>query len=96
VNRPSCAAVVYEMADTYCGQSVADASVGDLLWNPKAGEGHVLVAEVACESTHNGRSVDCGCGGWGLQPCPCNTLVCECGEDDSWRDHHYFILARPP
>jgi hypothetical protein len=68
--------------------------VGDLLWNPKGGDGHVLVAKVKCGGEHNGERVDCGCGGWGMQPCPSTTLVCECGEDGSWRDHHYEILAR--
>jgi hypothetical protein len=71
-----------------------DGEVGDLLWNPKAGDGHVLVAEVPCGGEFKGRSVDCGCGGWGVVPCPSTTVVCECGEDGSWRDHHYEILAR--
>lgn len=32
--------------------------------------------------------------GWGTQPCTSSTLVCECGEDGAWRDHHYILLAR--
>lgn len=74
-----------------------DAKVGDLLWNPKAGAGHVLVTEARCGTGNYGRyntPADCGCGGWGMQPCPSTTLICECGEDGSWRDHHYYILRR--
>lgn len=82
------------MRDDSYGQPASDADLGDLLWNPKSGDGHVLVAEVRCGDRHNGRSVDCGCGGWGTNPCPSTTLVCECGQDGSWRDHHYELLAR--
>jgi hypothetical protein len=70
-----------------------EAEVGDELWNPKAGEGHVIVAEVPCDE---GRTADCGCGGWLSQRCTSTTLVCECGEDNSWRDHHYELLAPCP
>lgn len=90
-----CAEVTYEMADDHAGEPVYNASLGDLLWNPKMGAGHILAAEARCNSRHNGRTVDCGCGGYGSHPCPSTTLICECGEDDSWRDHHYFILAKP-
>jgi hypothetical protein len=89
----TCAAVTYDMAGPGLGDPPYDAGVGDLLWNPKAGAGHVLVAEVECGTEHNGRRVDCGCGGWGKQPCGSWVLVCECGEDDSFRDHHYEILS---
>jgi hypothetical protein len=82
------------MAGKGLGDPAYEAEVGDLLWNPKAGEGHVLVAEVRCGEKHHGRRVDCGCGGWGSQPCPSTTTVCECGEDGSFRDHHFEILAR--
>ncbi len=65
-------------------------SVGDLLWNPKMGEGHVLAKLVDCGLD----GADCGCGGWGAQPCTSQTLVCECGKSDADRDHHYLVLAR--
>jgi hypothetical protein len=91
-----CAEVTFEMRDDSYGRPVYEGDVGDLLWDPKGGEGHILVAKAACgsENRHNGRRVNCGCGGWGSQPCPCLTLICECGEDGSWRDHHYCLLAR--
>jgi hypothetical protein len=89
-----CADVSYDMRGLGAGDSAAYADLGDLLWNPKMGEGHVLVAEVPCNSEYNGRRVDCGCGGWGMRPCPSTTLICECGQDGSWRDHHYAVLAR--
>lgn len=83
---------------------ISDAEVGDLLWNPKGGEGHVLIKELVCgELTGTGEHpewpancVGCGtCEGWGLKPGGL-TLVCECGEDSRTRDHHYWILARKP
>lgn len=94
-----CADVTWAMRGKDAGMSAADADVGDLLWNPKGGDGHVLVEEVACGAVHGrGRyptlGANCGCGGWGMQPCPSTTLICECGQDGSWRDHHYEILAR--
>jgi hypothetical protein len=82
------------MRDSICGEPDYKADLGDLVWNPKMGDGHVLVAEVKCHTEYNGRRVDCGCGGWGMMPCPSTTLVCECGEDGSYRDHHYILLAR--
>lgn len=90
----ACVAVTWDMRDANYGQPAWDANLGDLLWNPKAGEGHVLVAEVLCGEERDGRTFDCGCGGWGSYPCPSTTLICECGQDGSWRDHHYEILAR--
>lgn len=86
-----CSEVSFDMRDDNYGQPLSEAEVGDLLWNPKGPEGHVLVGELPCDG---GRTADCGCGGWGMQPCPSTTLVCECGEDDSWRDHHYALLAK--
>ena len=76
-----------------------EGGIGSLIWNPKGGDGHVLVAEVPCNAWNSERDekygfVDCGCGGWLTNPEPHTTLVCECGEDGSWRDHHYEILAR--
>ncbi len=91
----TCAAVTWDMRNTQYGGPEWSAKVGDLLWNPKMGDGHVLVAEVPCGADHNGRRANCGCEGWGRQPCPSMTLVCECGEDGSWRDHHYVTLAGP-
>lgn len=86
-----CADVTFEMGDgSYGTARPYEADVGALLWNSKAGEGHVLVRQVSCGE---GGS-NCGCGGWGQQPCPASTMLCECGEDDSWRDHHYEVLAR--
>jgi hypothetical protein len=97
VSAPTtCAAVDWDMRDDSHGTSSIEAEVGDLVWNPKAGEGHVLAIEAPCGSTHNGLPVDCGCGGWGLNPCPGTSLICECGEDNSSRDHHYVMLARGP
>ncbi len=94
-NPPHCAAVTFDMrGEDYGAYDYWKADVGDLLWNPKMGDGHVLVADVRCGSLVNGRRVDCGCGGWGSQPCRSMTLVCQCGEDGSWRDHHYVVLAR--
>lgn len=89
-----CTNVTWDMRGTGAGRPAYEAdSIGDLLWNPKGGEGHVVVAEVRCGEKFNDRTVDCGCGGWGMQPCPSTTMVCECGEDGSWRDHHYEVLA---
>ena len=92
-----CADVNCDMAGEGDGDPAWDAELGDLLWNPKAGEGHVLVEEARCGTGSYGRyatPADCGCGGWGRNPCPSTTLICECGEDGSSRDHHYYILAR--
>ena len=95
----NCADVTYDMRDVREGETFHDAEVGDLLWNPKGGDGHLLVEEVRCGEVHGrGRyptlGADCGCGGWGMQPCPSRTLICECGQDGSWRDHHFELLAR--
>lgn len=90
----TCAAVEFDMRDTAYGQPWYDANLGDLLWNPKGGDGHALTAEAKCGETHNGKRVDCGCGGWTSRPCTAPTLICECGQDGSWRDHHYEMLAR--
>ncbi|WCB94450.1 hypothetical protein DSM104299_03187 [Baekduia alba] len=85
----TCAAVQWDMKDESYGQSAVDAEIGDLLWNPKGGKGHVIVAEVPCD----GGKHDCGCGGH-ITVGPHTTLLCECGQDDSWRDHHYELLAK--
>lgn len=93
-NVKRCADVTYDMADQHCGESHCDSDVGDLLWNPKMGDGHILVAEAPCGSQYNGKRVDCCCGGW-IPACSSPSCICECGEDNSWRDHHYEILAKP-
>jgi hypothetical protein len=87
----TCAEVTFDMAGEGFREPSYHGEVGDLLWNPKAGEGHVLMREVPCDG---GKTADCGCGGWGSQPCPSISLICECGEDSSYRDHHYVLLAR--
>lgn len=87
-----CSEVTYDMCDSDKHEPHYLANVGDLLWNPKSGDGHVLVSETICGQKYNGRTVNCGCQGYGIQPCPNTTLVCECGEDDSWRDHHYELI----
>lgn len=95
-----CADVTWDMRGHGVGRPVYEANVGDLVWNPKGGEGHVLVAEARCGEKHNGSTVDCGCGGWlvayGAGPCTSTVRICECGEDDSWRDHHYEVLRMAP
>lgn len=89
-----CADVTWEMRGRGAGLPDHRASLGDLLWDPKMGEGHVLIAEVLCgDRKHTGMPADCSCGGWGQRPCPSTTLVCECGTDGSMRDHHWQILA---
>ena len=89
-----CADVKHHMRGDGYGEPAYEASVGDLLWDPKAGEGHIIVAELRCGTEYTGRRIDCGCGGWGMWPCPSETPVCECGQDGSWRDHHDILLAR--
>lgn len=85
----TCSAVTYDLADEHKGERWYEkTSIGDLLWNPKGGYGHVLARLEPC-----GGKYDCGCGGW-LGVCEQSTWVCECGEDNSWRDHHYKLLAR--
>lgn len=89
-----CADVTWDMADEHLEQSAAGAKVGDLVWQPKMGVGHILVSEAKC----NGGAFYCGyCGGMmsstsgyceGVYP------QCECGRVDIC-DHHVFILARP-
>lgn len=85
-----CAEVTYDMADRHKGEPTYEANVGSLLWDPKMGAGHVVVREAPC----NGSTINCGCGGWGSEPCKSLVLICECGQDDSYRDHHDYILAR--
>lgn len=97
-----CADVTFAMGDgSYGDLRPWDVGVGGLLWNPKGGEGHVLIAEVKCGEKmgvgqHPDRIANCGCDGWVAADCSAPTLVCECGEDASWRDHHYGALRKAP
>jgi len=92
-----CADVTWDMGDgSYEKVRVWEVGVGALLWNTKGG-GHVLVREAKCGEPilvgdNPYAKADCGCNGW-IGPCSSTTLVCECGEDNSWRDHHYEVLA---
>ncbi len=63
------------------------ANVGDLVWDPKMGEGHIIAGTVTCGKDRN----YCGyCGGMGEDH---EYLVCMCGGFDVC-DHHGFVLAR--
>lgn len=85
--------MTWSMADGHLHESAHDANVGDLVWQPKMGEGHVLVSEAKCGTA----GFYCGyCGGMmttasgyceGVYP------QCECGEVDLC-DHHVFVIAR--
>lgn len=95
----TCAEVTFDFAESLENLGAYEGEIGDLCWNPKGGDGHVFIKRVKCGDRfgvgqYPDRLADCGCNGWGLRPCPGTTLVCECGEDESWRDHHYFLLAR--
>lgn len=94
----TCADVTYDMAGEGHGEPSYEAEIGDLVWNPKGGYGHVIVSEVPCAYSKVPweHGPECGCGGWGSGLCPSITQVCECGEDNSCRDHHYELLARKP
>ena len=95
----TCAAVTYDMAGEGHGEPSYDADLGDLLWNPKGGYGHVLTHQARCNVSRKREPgepiVDCCCGGW-CGPCDSLVDICECGEDNSRRDHHYELLARKP
>jgi hypothetical protein len=89
-----CSDVTCDMRGEGYGEPYYHCEVGDLIWDFKGG-GHIIVAEVLCGSpSPKGGKVDCACGGHGRQPCPSLTFICECGEDGSWRDHHYVLLSR--
>lgn len=60
-------------------ESAAEADIGDLVWNPKMGEGHVLV-----------RMGEPQQFGWEE---PWSVPECECGQVDML-DHHTFLLGR--
>jgi hypothetical protein len=70
-----------------------DFKVGDLVWNPKMGDGHVLVSEKTCSGDFY-----CGyCGGmcYWTKSGYCEGIFpqCECGSFDVC-DHHGWIIAR--
>jgi hypothetical protein len=95
-----CADVTFEMRDEHYDEPwYENAAAGDLLWNPKGGEGHVLVEVVPCgQRIGRGRwpnaRANCGCDGY-FGPCKNGvSWLCECGEDNASRDHHYKLLAR--
>lgn len=95
----TCAEVTWEMGDGSYDLNLGwwqGGGIGSLIWNPKGGGGHVLVAEIACgEPIGRGEfptvGANCGCDGY-FSPCDSTSFVCECGEDNSWRDHHYRLL----
>lgn len=91
-----CVDVTYDLGDEESLSAVtgphtglSDWDVGDLVWNPKMGEGHVLTGTREC-----GPDWYCGyCGQWDGG---CGTWVrCECGDFDPG-DHHGYLLARRP
>lgn len=94
-----CIDVSFEMGDGSYEKGVPwyqGEAIGALLWNPKGGNGHVIVSEDACTQGHHDREGpirNCGCGGY-FGACESTTFVCECGEDNSWRDHHYLLLRK--
>jgi hypothetical protein len=89
----TCAAVTFDMGDGSYEANVGwweGGGKGALLWNPKGGYGHVLDHQEPC-----GGLRDCGCGGW-FGACSSSVWMCECGEDDAHRDHHYALLRKAP
>lgn len=42
-----CSDVTWELRGEGCDDTAWKAEVGDLLWNPKMGEGHVMLARAA-------------------------------------------------
>ena len=72
-----------------------DYEVGDLAWQPKMGEGHVIVGFERCD----GHAFYCGyCAGMLTSEsgyCEGEWPQCECGGFDAG-DHHNFMLAKRP
>jgi len=66
---------------------------GDLVWDPKMGEGHVIVGTKCCD----GGDFYCGyCAGMlttRSHYCEADWPVCECGRFDAG-DHHGYTLRR--
>lgn len=94
-----CSDVTYAMGDEEClaaftgpHTGLSDWQVGDLVWNPKMAEGHVLTGMRECGED----GFYCGyCGMMCNTPTGgCGTWVrCECGDFDPG-DHHGYLLAR--
>lgn len=73
-----CADVTFDMADSHFGEAPNNVKFGDLVWQPKGGEGHVISATRMHQE------------GWEQ---PWSVPVCECGDVDML-DHHVVVLAR--
>lgn len=74
-----CSEVSFSLADAHYGESPIDTEIGDLVWDPKMGDGHVIAGDSESFSF-----------GW---EDPWTVHVCECGRVDLL-DHHVVILAR--
>ena len=93
-----CQDVTWEMGDPDCLAAAdnphsgrCDWEIGDLVYDPKMGEGHILTGTRVCGPDwycgYCGGMCDTpsgGCGEW---------LCCECGGFDPG-DHHGFLLAK--
>lgn len=97
-----CSDVTFDMGDGSYDRDLGwwdGGGIGSLVWNPKGGEGHILVREEKCTQgdwdSLGGKNYNCGCDGF-CGKCDSTVIVCECGEDNSWRDHHYRLLAAAP
>jgi hypothetical protein len=75
-----CEDVTFEMAGKGFECPCEGLEEGDLVWQPKGGEGHVMSDRFV--------TVDVG---WGIAPW--SERACECGRYE-YEDHHPFILAR--
>jgi hypothetical protein len=76
-----CADVRFEMGDDHYEESGASAQPGDLLWDMKGGEGHVLTDRAVSVTE-----------GWTTY----EEQLCECLPYGLLGDHHVVILARKP
>lgn len=92
-----CSEVEYDMQ----GEGFKDSwyegiQIGSLIYNPKMGQGHVITRIEKCNCNVGAKApiYNCGCDGYFNKECDVPVYVCECGEDNSWRDHHYFMLKR--
>lgn len=95
-----CEDVTFDMGDGSYERDLGwweGGGVGSLIWNPKGGEGHVLVRVEKCTQGDwgalGGPIYNCCCDGF-LGKCDSDVDLCECGEDNSWRDHHYRLLRK--
>jgi hypothetical protein len=74
-----CKDIRYDMQGEGFKESTSDAQIGDLIWDPKMGDGHILVRmskpfQIGYEQ-------------------PWTVPECDCGKLDIL-DHHTYILAR--